>query len=109
MQTPQVPALTMMLLCSVPSHSPNYKAFHTAVTTGTPDVLGTYTVTHLNTMTQPLSARRVITQGIISYEPFGGLCAALEATLRNGIQVHRYYYSDISAQLVAQHRINQLA
>ena len=97
--------------CAILSHSTNYMAFQTAVTTGTPDVLGTYAVTHLNTMSQPLSARRVVTQGIILYEPFGGLCAALKATLRNGIQVHRYYYSDISkpAQLVAMHLITQLA
>ena len=53
----------------------------------------------------------MVTHGVILYEPFGGLCAALDAVLRNGIRVHRYYFSDISkpAQLVAKHRVHQLA
>ncbi|MGB8816241.1 MAG: reverse transcriptase domain-containing protein [Minisyncoccia bacterium] len=49
--------------------------------------------------------------GITLYEPFGGLCAGLEMVLANGIPVRRYLYSDISkaCQLVAQHRVTQLA
>ena len=43
------------------------------------------------------------------YEPFGGLCAGLEAILE-GIRVHQYFYSDPSqpARLVAEFRIQQL-
>ena len=74
--------------CAILSHSPDYTAFHAAVATGIPDVLGTYNITHLNTTIQPASARRMVTHGIIWYEPFGGLCAALEAVLHNGIRVH---------------------
>jgi site-specific DNA-cytosine methylase len=48
--------------------------------------------------------------GITLYEPFGGLCAGLEATLRLGIRVSRYLYSDISptARAVAAVRLQQL-
>jgi hypothetical protein len=48
--------------------------------------------------------------GLIVYEPFGGLCSGLEMVLRNGFQVHRYFYSDVdpTAQAVAQHRLLQL-
>ncbi|KZR98960.1 Uncharacterized protein APZ42_005382, partial [Daphnia magna] len=34
-------------------------------------------------------------EGIVLYEPFGGLCAGLDAVLASGIAVHQYYYSDI--------------
>ena len=76
-----------------------------------PDVLGAYDVTHLHTTTQPGSARRMVAHGVILYKPFGGICAALEAVLRNGIRVHRYYYSDIStpAQLLARLRVQTLS
>lgn len=49
--------------------------------------------------------------GITLYEPFGGLCAGLEMVLKAGIQVNCYIHSDIdaSAQIVAQHRVQQLA
>ena len=99
------------LIYALQAHSPDYTAFHTAFATGNPDVLGTYIVTHLNTTVHLASARRMVTHGVILYEPFGGLCAALEAVLRNGVRVHRYYFSDISkpAQLVAHHRKQDLA
>ena len=97
--------------CAILQRTSGYVAYHAAIATGPADVLGNYDITHLNTTPQPSSARRMVTHGIILYEPFGGLCAALEAVLRNGIRVHRYYYSDISlpAQLVAAHRIQQLS
>jgi hypothetical protein len=49
-------------------------------------------------------------QGLVVYEPFGGLCAGLEMVLRNGYPVHRYFYSDISstAHQVAAHRLQLL-
>jgi len=64
----------------------------------------------LDTRPQPASVQRALMQGVTLYEPFGGLCAGLEATLRNGIIVRRYLYSDISlpAQHVARHRLTQL-
>jgi hypothetical protein len=48
--------------------------------------------------------------GLVVYEPFGGLCAGLEAVLRNGLPVHTYIYSDIdpTARAVAQHRLQLL-
>ena len=48
--------------------------------------------------------------GVILYEPCGGLCAGLEALLSNGVKVHKYLYSDISAGAirVARHRVQQL-
>jgi hypothetical protein len=51
-----------------------------------------------------------LTQGVVLYEPCGGLCAGLEMALRNGARVQRYLYSDIdpAAQRVAAHRVRQL-
>ena len=48
--------------------------------------------------------------GVVLFEPFGGLCAGLEMALRNGIPIHAYIYSDISAdaRAVAQHRLQLL-
>ena len=34
-------------------------------------------------------------QGIVLYEPFGGMCAGLEMCLRCGLCIKRYIYSDI--------------
>jgi hypothetical protein len=50
-------------------------------------------------------------EGIVLYEPFGGLCAGLEMVLANGIPVKRYLYSDTSTacQAVAHYRVRQLA
>jgi hypothetical protein len=49
-------------------------------------------------------------QGIVLFEPCGGLCAGLEMCLRNGIPIRRYFYSDIdrAAQQVALHRVRRL-
>ena len=45
--------------------------------------------------------------GITLYEMCGGICAGLEALLRNGVRIQHYFYSDISvtAQIAAQHRM----
>ena len=50
-------------------------------------------------------------RGITLYEPFGGMCAGLEAVLRNGIAVNRYLYSDSdpAARSVAHFRVDTLA
>jgi site-specific DNA-cytosine methylase len=49
-------------------------------------------------------------EGIVLYEPFGGLCAGLEMALRNGFTIQQYIYGDISpvAQQVALHRMRSL-
>ena len=49
--------------------------------------------------------------GVVVVELFGGLCAGLEACLRNGWQVSRYVYADCDSavRLVAQHRVRQLS
>lgn len=49
-------------------------------------------------------------QGIVLWEPFGGICAGLEMALRNGFMIKQYIYSDIDplAQQVAAHRIRKL-
>ena len=51
-----------------------------------------------------------LNQGVVLYEPCGGLCAGLEMVLRNGVAVQSYLYSDIDpiAQRVALHRVRQL-
>jgi hypothetical protein len=58
---------------------------------GSPDAHGVRLVAKLDT--RPLSDAWAKTpqSGIVLYEPFGGLCAGLEAMLRNGIKVHHYY------------------
>ena len=49
-------------------------------------------------------------QGVVLVELFGGLCAGLEACLRNGIAVRQYVYCDRDqqVQLVARHRLAYL-
>ena len=49
--------------------------------------------------------------GVVLCELFGGLCAGLEACLRNGVRVKRYLYCDISpaARAVAAHRCEELS
>ena len=56
------------------------------------------------------TAAALFMTGVTLYEPCGGLCAGLEAVLRNGIRIQRYIYSDISApaQNVARVRVAQL-
>ncbi|KAK3242503.1 hypothetical protein CYMTET_47812 [Cymbomonas tetramitiformis] len=45
-------------------------------------------------------------EGVVCYEPCGGLCAGLEMLLRSGMKVDRYLYQDISpsSQAVARAR-----
>jgi len=51
-----------------------------------------------------------VEQGVVLYEPCGGLCAGLEMLLSSGISVKQYYYSDTDpeAQQIACHRFRQL-
>jgi hypothetical protein len=79
---------------------------HAWETTGDPEPLGVYCLTKLDTRLQPASVERMAKNGLTLYEPFGGLCAGLEAVLRSGIRVHQYFYSDNSnpARLVAEYR-----
>jgi hypothetical protein len=50
-------------------------------------------------------------QGVVLFEPFGGMCSGLEAMLRMGFSVRRYIYCDTSmaARQVARHRLVQLS
>eukprot|EP00775_Hariotina_reticulata_P009856 gene9856-biopygen11780 len=78
---------------------------------GQPDSSGIRITQRLNT--SPVHASffpAAFSQGIVLYEPCGGLCAGLEMCLRNGISVRRYLYSDIDAvaQRVALHRVREL-
>ncbi|KAK3278234.1 hypothetical protein CYMTET_13819 [Cymbomonas tetramitiformis] len=51
-------------------------------------------------------SRRAREEGVVCYEPCGGLCAGLEMLLRNGMKVTLYLYQDIStsSQAVARER-----
>ncbi len=76
-----------------------------------PDSFGIRPTLQLNTV--PVSATffpAAYAQGVVLYEPFGGLCAGLEAVLRNGFKVVQYLYSDNdpAAQQIALHRIRRL-
>ena len=64
----------------------------------------------LDTMPRPYQWQTAAKTGLILYECFGGLCAGLESVLRNGIHIHKYLYSDISApaQQDAKHRVEFL-
>ena len=53
---------------------------------------GVYATLALSTAPQPDSLYRATHYGVTLYEPFGGLCAGLEAVLRNNIPVLRYIY-----------------
>eukprot|EP00854_Cymbomonas_tetramitiformis_P034710 gene34710-biopygen35925 len=50
-------------------------------------------------------------EGVVCYEPCGGLCAGLEMLLRCGVKVNKYLYQDISAfsQAVARARCMALS
>ena len=50
-------------------------------------------------------------EGVTVYEPFGGMCAGVDALLQSGVKVARYLYSDKdpSARSIAQHRVKQLS
>eukprot|EP00798_Chlamydomonas_sp_ICE-L_P007071 gene7071-biopygen16880 len=66
----------------------------------------------LSICTKPLpsAVAKLVQSGVTLYEMCGGLCAGLEATLRNGIIVNRYLYSDTApaAQTVARFRTKAL-
>ena len=83
---------------------------HPIKTYGPPDTYGIKATQELDTQPRKRQWQAAATTGVTLYEPFGGLCAGLEAVLRNGVPVQHYYYSDVNpaAQLVAKHRITQL-
>ena len=85
-------------------------ATHPIATSGPADKYGVRTTHQLDTKPQMGSVWRAVHEGIVLYEPFGGLCAGLEAVLRNNITVHQYIYSDISsaALQVARYRVHTL-
>eukprot|EP00798_Chlamydomonas_sp_ICE-L_P022089 gene22089-biopygen30771 len=66
----------------------------------------------LSICTKPLpsAVAKMVQSGVTLYEMCGGLCAGLEATLRNGIRVNSYLYSDTApaAQTVARFRTQAL-
>jgi hypothetical protein len=75
------------------------------------DQAGVRRTTQLNTASVASTFFPAATQqGVVLYEPFGGLCAGLEMALRAGFRVVAYYYSDTDpkAQQVARHRLQQL-
>jgi len=82
-----------------------------ATASSLPDVYGVYPTAQLCTAAiGPAFLEAASEEGIVLYEPFGGLCAALDAVLANNIAVHQYYYSDIdpAAQQVAHRRVQRL-
>lgn len=80
--------------------------------TGEPDAWGVRAVKRLSTSPVPAEFyTAALVEGIVLYEPFGGLCAGLEMVLRCGLRVRRYLYSDTdpAARAVAKHRVQSLA
>lgn len=76
--------------------------------TGSPDAYGVFTTLSLNC--RPVPEFFYTPQSVILVEPFGGLCAGLEAALRNGMPIHQYHYLDVdpAARKIAEHRIAHL-
>ena len=58
----------------------------------------------------PALAMAAMGEGIVLYEPFGGIAAGLEAALANGMRIRRYLYSDTAepARVAARARVLQL-
>lgn len=78
---------------------------------GTPDRSGVRETLQLNTQSVASTFfPRAQLQGIVLFEPCGGLCAGLEMVLRAGIKVQQYLYADIdsNARHLARHRLQQL-
>ncbi len=84
---------------------------------GEADQIGVLPTLQLNTQPVNTHSRRssqnffsASSNGIVLFEPFGGMCSGLEMCLRNGIQVIQYLYADTDpdAQAVASHRMQQL-
>ncbi|KAK3270982.1 hypothetical protein CYMTET_20647 [Cymbomonas tetramitiformis] len=48
-------------------------------------------------------------EGVVCYEPCGGLCAGLEMVLRSGVKLKKYLYQDISVESQAVARARCLA
>eukprot|EP00854_Cymbomonas_tetramitiformis_P034110 gene34110-biopygen13193 len=48
-------------------------------------------------------------EGVVCYEPCGGLCAGLEMLLRSGVKVKKYLYQDISVESQAVARARCMA
>ena len=46
------------------------------------------------TRLDPVAVQGMMTDGVILFEPFGGICAGLDMVLRSGIPVHKYIYAD---------------
>lgn len=75
------------------------------------DATGIAVTKQLNTATVSASFfPAAYSQGIVLYEPFGGLCAGLEMVLRNGFRVTQYIYSDTDTAVrrIATHRMREL-
>ena len=85
--------------------------YHPIMLGGYADAFNVRQTVQLDTRVHTFATRSLAhNTAVILYEPCGGLCAGLEALLRNGIFVTRYIYSDTSpaAQIVALHRISSL-
>ncbi|KIY96367.1 hypothetical protein MNEG_11595 [Monoraphidium neglectum] len=79
---------------------------------GPADVLGVRPTSSLNTTPlAPSFFAKALEEGIVLFEPFGGLCAGLEMVLRGGVPVKQYVYCDnhLPCQEVARHRVAALA
>eukprot|EP00798_Chlamydomonas_sp_ICE-L_P022450 gene22450-biopygen31125 len=61
-------------------------------------ILDVRSVLSICTTPLPAAVTYMAQNGITLYEMCGGMCAGLEAALRNGIQVNRYIYIDIAAR-----------
>ena len=96
---------------AVPPSSPA-PAGLTQQLSGAPDAFGVRATSRLCTaLVPPAFYAAALSEGIVLYEPFGGLCAGLEMVLRNGFVVSRYLYSDVdpAARAVAASRVRWLA
>ena len=85
---------------------------HQLQASGHPDEWGVKT-TVAKLCTQRVGAvawKAAMDEGVVLYEPCGGIAAGLEGVLANGVKVKRYLYSDIDAAAckVAQSRLMDL-
>ena len=62
------------------------------------------------TRLDPVAVQGMMTDGVILFEPFGGICAGLDMVLRAGIPVHKYIHADNDpvVQRIARKRILDL-
>ena len=78
---------------------------------GFPDEWGVCEVDRLDTRICPIQVRNLTgLKEVTLMELCGGLCAGLEAVLRNGVKVTQYLYADTmeAARMVASRRVEQL-